>query len=506
MISEEKLIRFQAKQGVGWATLCGSSLLVLSWLYLNLPSLQWLVQTLPKAAPFNLVLVALGGLLLIVQGVRYRETFRISAVPVLHPLPLILMVGCAIAAIAIPWFLDIEQLPALLFLLGSYGLMGLFLTSSSWRTGLPLAIAIAFLLPFSIQFTTGLGLPTRLLTAHAVEGILARSHIWAITSEDIVILENGIAHVDLPCSGLKSLWLGTLFLLAATWLENRRIGIRWLLVCAANFIFLILANIARVLTLVMITHVLNQPEIAEILHIPLGVFVFSTACLFTWVLLRGVPFGGRGAQEHRNRGAQGHRRVTKVRNLFLVQAVLTVCILGLSLIPHPQSTATPLALTNLEASLSVPTQSVDLTSFEQKFFADYPSTTAQKQRFDFHGVSGSLLLVSSPTWRAQHAPELCLVAMGFQVGQSKKAQLTPEITGRLLSLNQGTRKAVYWFQSSQRTTDDFISRMWGEVTRREPTWVMVSILFDQPYQLDNPEVGSFLTKVNQAVSHQFQGD
>lgn len=501
MISEEKLIRFEANQGVGWVTLGGSWLLVLSWLYLNLPSLQWLVQTLPKAAPFSLMLVALGGLLLIIQGLRYRQTLRISGVPVLHPLPLIVMVGCAIAAIAIPWFLTIEQLPVLLFILGTYGLFGLFLTPSSWRTGLPLAITIAFLVPFSIQFTTGLGFPTRLLTAHAVEGILAHSHIWAITSEDIILLENGIAHVDLPCSGMKSLWIGTLFLLAATWLENRRIGLRWLLVCAANFVFLVVANIARVLTLVVTTYIFKQPELAEILHIPSGIFTFSTACLLTWVLLRSVPVGSRRTRGQGNNAAQNF----PVRSPLIIQVVLVVCILGLSFIPHPPLKAAPLALTNIEASLSVPTQSVPLTSFEQKFFADFPDAAAQKQRFEYYGVSGSMLLVSSPTWRAQHAPELCLVAMGFRVSDIEKQQLTPDITGRWLSLNQGTRKAVYWFQSSQRTTDDFISRLWGEVTRREPTWVMVSILFDQPYQLDNPEVGSFLTEVHHAVAHQFQG-
>lgn len=504
MIGENKLIRVEGDRTLSWATLGGSCLLVLSWLYLNLSSLQWLGQTLPKATPVSLILVVLAGLVLIVQGVRYFEKHSFSAVPVLRTLPLIVMMGSAIASITIPHFLNLEQLPVLLFILGTYGLLGLFFNPERWQKGLPLAFAIACLLPFSIQFTTGLGFPMRLLTAHAVERILAHWNVAAISSDDIILLENGIAHVDLPCSGMKSLWVGTLFLLAATWLENRRIGLHWLLVCIANFVLLVLANIARVLILVVTTYTFKQPEIAHLLHIPLGILGFSTACLFTWGLLRGV------SRITREQGSKETREKLKVlsgfnRNPYLTQIVLAVCIFGLTFVPHSQFKATPLPLTNLQASLSFPMQSVPLTSVEEEFFAKYADTTAQKHRFEFKGVSGSMLLVSSTTRQAQHAPELCLAGMGFRLNGMKQRQITPELTGRWLSLNEGTRKAVYWFQSSQRTTDNFVSRIWGEVTRREPTWVMVSILFDQSYQPDNPEVVAFLNEVHHAIAHQFSG-
>lgn len=501
-ISKEKLIRLEADRTVNWATFAGSCLLVLSWLYLNLPSLQWLVQTIPEGVPFNLMLLGLGGVLLVIQGIRYRKELSISAIPIVYPLPSIVIVGSAIGAIAIPYFLDLEQLPVLLFILGSYGLLGLFLSPSSWRKGLPVAIAIACLVPFGIQFSNGLGFPARLLTAHAVERILAHWHIAAISSEDIIVLENGIAHVDIPCSGMKSLWVGTLFLLAATWLENRQVGLHWLLVCAANFVFLVFANIGRVLTLVVTIYILNQPELAHLLHLPLGVVGFSSACLMTWGLLRGVPVGSE-VEARRGRTAMSLRGFN--RHPWATQTVLTVCILGLTFIPHPSLKAAPLALSNVQASLPFSTQSIPLTKQEEKFFATYPGATAQKQQFEFHGVSGSMLFVSSPTWRAQHPPELCLVSMGFRVNGIEKRQLTPDIAGNWLSLNGGTRQAVYWFQSSQRTTDDFLSRTWGEVTRREPTWVMVSILFDRAYQPDNPEVVAFLTQVHHSLAQQFQG-
>lgn len=51
----------------------------------------------------------------------------------------------------------------------------------------------------------------------------------SIGLDTILILENGVSQIDLPCSGVKSLWTGLLFLLAATWLERRPLNLRWLL-------------------------------------------------------------------------------------------------------------------------------------------------------------------------------------------------------------------------------------------------------------------------------------
>jgi exosortase O len=85
-----------------------------------------------------------------------------------------------------------------------------------WQKNLPVAGLLACILPFNSQFNSGLGLPARVLTAQVVEQLLSMLHVGAISSYDIIVLENGIAHVDVPCSGIKTLLVGTLFLLAAT--------------------------------------------------------------------------------------------------------------------------------------------------------------------------------------------------------------------------------------------------------------------------------------------------
>ncbi|NJR60522.1 MAG: exosortase O [Cyanobacteria bacterium CRU_2_1] len=518
MTSEGSLARSNARfVGTLWLQV-GSSAIVLSWLYLNLPTLQWLGQVRQEISPFNGLLIGVGVILLLIQGVRSRRFFNRSGVIELRLAPLGLMVGCGIAAIVIRWLIDFEQLPAMLFLLGSYGLLGLFLAEPVWRKGLPVAGAIACVIPFWVQFQSGLGFPARILTAHVVRDILATWKIAALSSEDVIVLDTGIAQIDLPCSGLKSLWTGTLLLLGATWIEGRRMGIRWLLVCLTHLALLIIANIARVLTLVVITLVLNRSDLAEILHMPIGLISFITVCLLTWVLLWWVPrhkpdekTRRSDDQEHGSNNRQFLDTSTILargrlyRTPTITQSIVVVCILGLTLIPLPPAKPTPQTLTTLQWTSPMQTQSVPLTAIERNFFASYPGVAIEEQRFQFQGVSGSLLLVSSPTWRAHHPPEICHISSGFELNHMEQRQLASDVTGRWLSLEDGTRTAAYWYQSPKRTTDEYLSRVWGEVTRQEQTWTMVSILFDRPENLDDPQVQGLLNAVHETLDRHLQG-
>jgi exosortase O len=484
-----------------WSGIAVSGAIALSWLYLNLPTLQWFTRAVREMSLFNLVLLGLAGLFFIVQGIRHRQQLRWSAVPVLRPLPLALMFGSAIAANAFRWFLDLDRLPAICFILGSYGLLGLFLDSAIWQRRLSIALAIATLLPFCIKFGTGLGFPVRMLTARAVEFILARANVSALSSQDIIVLENGISQVDLPCSGLRSLWIGTLFLLTLTWLEGRRIDIRWLLVSIANLVSLTLANIVRVLALVILVDKLNQPEIANMLHIPLGLMGFLSCCLLAWGLLRFVP------KQRSEKRTEEVFRIQKQKNFksLVPQALVAICVLALTLLPQPPSIAArSLTLADLQLPASIATQEISLSPYERDFFQDYPGVEARKLRFEVRGLSGSAILVFSPTWQAHHSPELCLLGSGFQVDKMERRQLAPDMLGRWLSLNNGERSAAYWFQSSKRTTDEYLARLWGEMNRREPIWVMASVLFDRASRPDDSAVQTLIASLNQAIDRRLE--
>src|SRR3569832_318708 len=132
-------------------------ILLAAWIYANSSSLKWLFESLRQVSPLNLLLIGSIVAALLVQVMRSRHLagFQIRdylcATPVLRAYPLLLLVGSAVSAIALQWLVDIEQLTILLFLLGSYGLCGLFLSPSVWRKGLPLAGLVACLVAFSSQ-------------------------------------------------------------------------------------------------------------------------------------------------------------------------------------------------------------------------------------------------------------------------------------------------------------------------------------------------------------------
>lgn len=475
-----------------------TTLLVSAWLYLHRSSLEWLWQSLQQASSFNLILICLVIAGLVVQGVRSRRQLQIYTAPTMRFLPLLVMIGAAVSAIALQWFVDVEQITVILFALGTYGLCGLFLQPAIWRKGLPVAALIAFILPFCFQFGTGLGFPVRVLTARVVEQMLAVWQIAAVSSYDIIVLENGIAHVDLPCSGLRSLWTGTLFLLAVTWLENRQLGIRWLLVCGFSLFLLIVSNIVRVLILVLITQ-LQQPTFAQILHIPLGLLGFICACGLTWLMLQSVP-------KHSS-PATPTPPTPPATPATKPQILLLLAIVALMLIPqisHPQQEQ--LAVTSWHWPSQIISQRVPLTAAEQRFFDNAAATVSEKRRFELGELSGSILLVSSTSWSSYHAPELCFVGSGLQVNRTERKWLTPNVIARWLSLQDGKLSATYWFQSPQQTTDDFLSRLWSQVTRRQKNWAMVSVLFDNAKNPDSPEIRTFATTIHNFINRSLNGE
>ncbi len=495
-------------------------ILVAAWIYANLPSLKWLFESLRQVSRLNLLVVGFIVVVLLVQIVRSRRreglefrSYLLSTTPVLQPYPLLLMVGSGLSAIALQWLVDIEQLTILLFLLGTYGLCGLFLTPSAWRKGLPLVSIVACLISFSSQVGIGLGMPARIITAHAVEHLLSTWHIAAISSYDIIVLENGVAHVDIPCSGLKSLGTGTLFLLAATWLEGRKLGVRWLLVCLTNLFLLVCANTIRVLLLVVITHVLKQPLFAQVLHIPLGLIGLGCACGLSWLILQTVP--RYGERESRNSASVPASRAED-SSLFWAsklvkdscrpaslsaQALLLAFILTLATVNQlyqPQKEQ-PLSLASLHWPEQMVSERIPLSPGEHKFFDNYPSIVPEKRRFTLGNLSGSILIVANTTWRAYHPPETCLLASGLKIDRIERKLLTPDVQARWLSVANGKYSATYWFQSPKQTTDEFLARFWSDVTRRQKNWVLISVLFDRSFSPDSPKIRDFTTTIHSAI-------
>ncbi len=475
-----------------WQEYCLSLVLVAAWLWGNFAACQWLWQSLQHASTFNLLLVIAVVALGAVQLWKDRFWQEVALVPKLRVYPVVLMLGCAVAGIAGRWLADIPQINLLLFLLGSYGLWGLFITSSPWRKGLVTATLIACILPFATQFNSGLGFPVRVLTAHAVERILAAWQISAISSHDVIVLENGIAQVDLPCSGLKSLWTGTIFLLAATWLERRKLGWRWLGVSLVQMLLLIISNITRVLLLVLLIEVWQQPQIAQILHLPLGILGFIFSCGLGWLLLRFVPL-----QVLEGKGKTKQAREWKDLGAYRVFVAVMFCLAIVAQIQPLQRQ--PMPISQLQLPQQIITEPLLMSEAEQRFFDNPAQPIAEKKHFEFGSLSGSMLLVASNAWQAHHPPELCFVGNGLKVDHMEAKLLANSVQARWLSLQNGALSATYWFQSPQSTTDDFLTRIWDYVAHRQKTWVLVSVLFDAPQTPSSPEVQTFASVMHDAI-------
>ncbi|MCM1983620.1 exosortase O [Lyngbya confervoides] len=478
-------------QGLGLAWLGGIALL-LSWIYLNAAALDWMARFSRNLSWFGGLFLGAIALLLGQQLYRARDRLQLSFQP--QGIPLLLLFGAASASLLLRWHLNLAPLLAICFLVGSYGLLGLWVQSSLWQRGLPYLGAVALVLLLTLQFSTGLGPLARSATAVVVAWILQPLHMESISAENILVLNTGIAAIDLPCSGRKSLWMGSLFLLAASLLDRRRIGLRWFGLCLVNAALLMVANIARILTLVVLIYGLQQQAIADMVHLPLGILSFLSVCTISGYLLRWVPPLPPLAV---SADPLPPGSPLRLRPLLWTLGLMV----GLTLIPQPPLRLPSLAtLPPLQWQAPMQSEAITLTPQEELFFTDYPGVVAEKQSFRFGDLSGSMLLVTSPTWQAHHTPELCLTASGYHLDHMEKHRLSDQVQGRWISLNQGHHSAAYWFQSPQRTTDSYLERIWSEITRRDPKWTMVSILMDQSLSADQPQVQPLVEEVHRAIA------
>lgn len=520
-------------------------LLPLTWFFANLEAVKWLLSSFVEIPTLYKILISLLIVALVVRSIGSSgRSHRSIPKFIVRRYPVLLMLSAGICSIAQRCIIDIKQLTVLLFILGTYGLYGFFCDAYFWQKNLPVAGLLACILPFNSQLNSGLGLPARVLTAQVVEQLLYVLQIGAISSYDIIVLENGIAHVDVPCSGIKTLFVGTLFLLAATWIENRKLGLKWLALCATNFLMLVSANAARVAVLVLVAQVFQQPMYAEILHVPLGIVGLVSTCFFTWLMLQKIPkfselpasiaiakpirslspsttlrinyvevdtsttLSDQKCSNHLdsfyNFSDKDNSEIFRNQPLAKLGVIAVVGFLAIvSQLYHVESAKVAIAPLNIPPQIV--SESIALNPSEQTFFGNYPGTKTEKIRFVSGNLRGSMLTVASTSWQTYHAPELCFIVSGIPVNRIEKKQLTSAILARWLSLKNNQLSATYWLQSTQGTTDNFLSRISSDIRHKNQTWVLVSILFDSSLNPESSEIQDFVTSIHNAVNLSLKG-
>ncbi len=497
---------FPQRSHPGWLTakpiqLLANAIILLLWLWLFRPVYPYLATIFTRQEFRTNQVVLLAVLALVAFQIR-RGSLRLSPadLPQLQPAPLFLALGGSIVFVAAERYLDINTLSATLFGLATYGLLGLWMSPWRWRMGLPAALLLVGALPFGEHMETFAGYPLRIATARLVSQAVAYLGTPNLGVDTILVFENGISQVDSPCSGVKSLWTGGLFFLAATWIDRRPLNRRWLLAGIIFAALLLAANLLRVFLLVLIGQVAGWRLLAEMLHVPLGVVGFAAACAAAVWLLRWA--GQTPAQPVESANSR------PARPLWLAPALgLILLSLALLYVPPPQPASAASPAWQLPAELTA--QDWPLSQSELDWLTGEGSlpVSAARWRFTWGDLSGSLLLITSDTWRAHHRPERCFTVYGLQVQESQPLLAQADFPLRWLSLganpgaNRGTvlHSAAYWLQSVTRVTDDYAARMWDDFAPQPQPWVLVTLLFDQPADLSRRDALALFTALRQSI-------
>jgi exosortase/archaeosortase family protein len=506
------------------------------WLWLYRPVFDYLAIIFSREDFRTNQVVLIAVIVLIASRMRKgRMHLRIDLAPQLFPSALILALAGSLLFLVVERFLDVNTISASLFGLASYGLLGLWLEPRRWRQGLPATLLLIGTLPFGEHMQTFVGYPMRILTATIVRDGLAGAGVASVGVDTILVFENGVSQVDLPCSGVKSLWTGMLFLIAATWIERRPINLRWILSALIFVALLFTANLARVGVLVTVGQVVGWRLVAEMLHVPLGVLGFVAACAAAVMLLRFQPasqeIGKRRLEIGDPRletggspisdlpwptrqpvlagpgGRQSH--LMPKRPIWLAPA-LAATILAMALIytPRPQTglTQSPPAW---EFPAGLVTEPMPLKPDEVEWLTRDGAESADRRRFEWRGITGSMILISSTTWRAQHRPERCFEVYGLSLDDSRTYLVVPNFPVRFVSLSDGDgyvrSSATYWLQSADRTTDDYGTRIWADLAPKRQRWILVTILFDGVYDPHSTDIQAFYTALHAAVAQSLKG-
>lgn len=492
--------------------------LLLAWLLLAGPVLPGLATALLEAEARPQLLLAatlltLAGLARLRQARRAEGSPRLGeslwAGPALSLGPLLLLVLSALALSLGRFLLWPAALLGLPLCSGSYALLGLYRPPSVFRRGLPLLLFVLLLVPFQFHLDAMLGFHARRLVAWLVQLQLGWLSIPATAVQSVLLLEGGAAHVDLPCSGLRSLWTGALFYVGLSGFRRTRLNLRWLCGLGLLLFTIVYLNQARVLILVLLANVWHRSDLAELVHVPLGLLFFLLACALASLLL-----------PPRLTGAGGGDAADPVPPRLSRWGLLGLCalLLGLSRFAASSPPPQPLQVPAVQLPPDWRLQPLVPQSAEVDLLARHGGVL-HKWRFvaaatgGRPALSGTLLLSISRSFQAQHSPHACLATAGLQVTEARRVWLRPDLPLAQLSLARFAGSAVYWFQSATETTDNVLRRSLPRWPGRDgaansgppPPWALVSILFDGPVELEDPRVREPLLLLHSAVAATLRG-
>ncbi len=326
------------------------------------------------------------------------------------------------------------------------------------RTGL-IAVLLVISLPSAQHLETYFGFAVRKATAELVASVLSAAGVAATNGETIIVLENGIADVAEACSGMKTLWTGALGL---TWLLALQRRVAWstrtLVICATALLCLLVGNALRVLCLVWLDHVAKAPLLAHAAHTPLGVFNFIAVMSSSFALLR-RPQAGPAPRPARTPLSQ--------RRVF----ALTGCVAA-AFVARPLLASKPAVAMTLPTTPELPGAKREALDAQERTLFESHHARAFKWSLTTSGRQVSVIIVVADSFRAHHAPEVCVAAHGRRVDRLRQ-ETVAGFPATTYAIDGGAHRGVYWFESAEEITDSLLARTLS--SQRDARWALVSI-------------------------------
>ncbi len=470
-------------------------LLLLLSIYLYSSPIHWifiqLTQTEHRFSQISLFLLLVFVIYQVILANHSTKQASLNATKLqlnLNPLAItgFILMGCAF--LLNESFFAINIFSAVCAITAFYALLGLFINQYSWQRGLLYAIIFLLFLPFGDYLDVFFGFPLRLASAEVASDLLMVLGYAPQNIQTLIELDNQLAYVDLSCSGIHGLWSGIGFFVLLTWIEQKAIGLRWLGIFILFLILILSFNVLRITLMVMIDVILQQSQLAELLHNSLGIIGFAVACLSAWLMISQL-IPNRSEIERVKIKQNSKGRLSKYH--ILASWLLSVIASGFIYFYTPVAKETmPVYNTMPKFSDNWYERKILLNSQEKSFF---PRQGAFAQKFSFNHyqqIPGSLVFVNTLYWKAHHNPSLCFQAQGYTLLNEKTRRFDHEIMVKELELNKDGKayKAYYWFQSKEEQTADFSQRLFSgflaQIQSFKQPWTMVSLIVQRTNALN----------------------
>ena len=410
-------------------------------------------------------------------------------------------------------------LTPILTMMSGYFLSYFWLKPKFWRSSFAIYLLLILTLPILERLQRFIGLPLRLFTASLVTFLLRMIGVGQISSAAVIMTENYATHIDLPCSGVKSIYFGLIILVVIFFLLKIRINWQSLVLAIAFFLLLMVFNIWRIFSLVYIYGVLNQIDLGDHVHLIFGVGGWLVSCCLLWWGASHLSKKRRSVAPKASRpkwfsplAPRVFERLSREKSLYIVFGLL----LGLGLVtlflPPESSIATGNfnQISTKQFIFGENQQLVNLSKTEQTLFADPSIKLAIKTKFDWRAKNFDLLLVGSQTAKAYHDPETCLQAQGYYLTGSEPVEVISNLEELIklrklsISTHDGRQGFVYyWFISEDnKTLTDYVEKIWEQTKNKDGNWVMIELITEEKNDLAPTELVELFSELNWAVRQQ----